>query len=90
MRRSNFKKQLRISVRKLRIQDLENEIKSINKNIHEKILKARELREQAKKLDNEVNALFIEKAKIKNRINKLKWKEYKRYLILFYLFWCFL
>ena len=46
--------------------------KSINKNIHEKILKARELREQAKKLDNEVNALFIEKAKIKNRINKLK------------------
>lgn len=90
MRRSNFKKQLRISVRKLRIQDLENEIKSINKNINEKILKARELREQAKKLDNEVNALFIEKAKIKNRINKLKWKEYKRYLILFYLFWCFL
>jgi len=72
MRRSNFKKQLRISVRKLRIQDLENEIKSINKNIHEKILKARELREQAKKLDNEVNALFIEKAKIEKRINKLK------------------
>ena len=90
MRQSDFRKQLRIAVRKLRFQDLENEIKSINKNIHEKILKARELREQAKKLDNEVNALFIEKAKIKNRINKLKWKEYKRYLILFYLFWCFL
>lgn len=72
MRQSDFRKQLRISVRKLRIQDLENEIKSINKNIHEKILKARELREQAKKLDNEVNALFIEKAKIEKRINKLK------------------
>ena len=90
MRQSDFRKQLRIAVRKLRFQDFEKEIKSINKNINEKILKARELREQAKKLDNEVNALFIEKAKIKNRINKLKWKEYKRYLILFYLFWCFL
>ena len=78
MRRSNFKKQLRISVRKLRIQDLENEIKSINKNIHEKILKARELREQAKKLDNEVNALFIEKAKIEKRINKLKWEKERK------------
>lgn len=72
MRQSDFRKQLRIAVRKLRFQDFEKEIKSINKNIHEKILKARELREQAKKLDNEVNALFIEKAKIKNRINKLK------------------
>ena len=78
MRQSDFRKQLRISVRKLRIQDLENEIKSINKNIHEKILKARELREQAKKLDNEVNALFIEKAKIEKRINKLKWEKERK------------
>lgn len=71
-RQYDFKKQLRISVKKLRIQDFKKEIKSINKNIHEKIIKARELREQAKKLDNEVNALFIEKAKIEKRINKLK------------------
>ena len=63
---------MKAKIRKLRIQDFKKEIKSINKNIHEKIIKARELREQAKKLDNEVNALFIEKAKIEKRINKLK------------------
>ena len=36
MRQSDFRKQLRIAVRKLRFQDFEKEIKSINKNINEK------------------------------------------------------